>query len=39
MKEGGMGLYIMHKVMDDVNIIWKDKTAKIRMTKRLRSSF
>ncbi|MEN6371974.1 MAG: ATP-binding protein [Armatimonadota bacterium] len=36
MKEGGMGLYIMHKVMDKVDIIWKNKTARIRMTKRLK---
>lgn len=35
-REGGMGLYIIHKVMDSVDIIWKGKTAKIRMSKHLK---
>jgi len=37
-RENGMGLYIIHKVMDKVDIIWKGKTAKIRMSKRLKTA-
>jgi serine/threonine-protein kinase RsbW len=35
-KEGGMGLYIMQKLMDEVDIVWKDRTASIRMVKHIR---
>jgi serine/threonine-protein kinase RsbW len=35
-KEGGMGLHIMRQLMDEVDIIWKNRTASIRMVKRLR---
>lgn len=34
-KEGGFGLYIMRKLMDEVNIEWEDHTATVRMVKRL----
>ena len=37
-QEGGMGLYIMHRVMDEVQIIWSDHTARIRMVKRLKQA-
>lgn len=33
-KEGGMGLYIMRSLMDEVDIIWGANTARIRMVKR-----
>jgi serine/threonine-protein kinase RsbW len=36
-KEGGMGLYIMKKLMDEVDINWKNRTASIRMIKRIKS--
>lgn len=36
-KEGGMGLYLMHKLMDEVDIVWEDHTARIRMVKRLKA--
>jgi serine/threonine-protein kinase RsbW len=32
-KEGGMGLYIMKNLMDEVEIIWEDQSAKIRIKK------
>jgi serine/threonine-protein kinase RsbW len=35
-QEGGMGLYIMQRVMDEVEIVWGDQMAKIRMVKRLK---
>ncbi|MBI2841929.1 MAG: ATP-binding protein [Armatimonadetes bacterium] len=35
-KEGGMGLYIMREIMDEVEIIWHDRTARVRMVKRLK---
>ncbi len=37
-REGGMGLYIMRKLMDDVDIIWDNHLAKIRMVKRLKTN-
>lgn len=36
-KEGGMGLYIMKNLMDEVDIIWENCTARIRMVKRLKA--
>jgi serine/threonine-protein kinase RsbW len=36
-RENGMGLYIMRRLMDEVDIIWEDHTARIRMVKRLRT--
>ena len=35
-KEGGMGLYIMRRLMDEVDIIWSEHTARIRMVKHLK---
>ena len=35
-KEGGYGLYIMKKVMDEVSLIWGDRTATVRMIKRVK---
>ena len=37
-KEGGMGLYIMREVMDEVDIVWKGRTASIRMVKRVKEA-
>jgi serine/threonine-protein kinase RsbW len=34
-KEGGMGLYIMRKLMDEVDVVWEEHEARIRMVKRL----
>lgn len=35
-REGGMGLYIMRKLMDEVDLEWCDGCATVRMVKRLR---
>ena len=37
-KEGGMGLYIIQELMDEVDIVWKDHTASIRMVKLIKKS-
>ena len=36
-KEGGMGLFIMRKLMDQVDIVWEEQTARIRMVKSLKA--
>ncbi len=33
--EGGYGLYLMHSLMDSVDLDWNSKTATIKMTKKL----
>lgn len=35
-KEGGMGLFIIRKVMDEVEINWEDCSARVRMVKRMK---
>jgi serine/threonine-protein kinase RsbW len=35
-KEGGMGLYIMRKIMDEVQLCWEGHTARVRMVKRIK---
>jgi len=37
-REGGMGLYIMRTLMDEVDIFWRNRTARIRMVKRVKAS-
>jgi serine/threonine-protein kinase RsbW len=37
-KEGGLGLYLIQALMDDVSLEWKDETAIVRMVKRVSSS-
>jgi serine/threonine-protein kinase RsbW len=37
-KEGGLGLYLIQALMDDVSLEWKDETAIVRMLKRVGSS-
>jgi serine/threonine-protein kinase RsbW len=37
-KEGGMGLFLMRKLMDEVDVIWKNRTASVRMVKRMKSA-
>lgn len=34
-REGGLGLYLMRKLMDEVDIVWEPQTAVIKMIKRL----
>ena len=34
-KEGGLGLYIIRQLVDEVDILWQDETATIKMLKRL----
>lgn len=36
-REGGMGLYIIKKLMDEVDITWEHCSAKIKMVKMLKS--
>jgi serine/threonine-protein kinase RsbW len=36
-REGGLGLYLIRKLMDEVDIVWEPETAVVRMLKRLRS--
>jgi serine/threonine-protein kinase RsbW len=35
-REGGMGLFIMRQVMDEVEIVWEDRSATVRMVKRMK---
>ena len=37
-REGGLGLYLIRKLMDEVDIVWEPETAVVRMLKRLRSN-
>ncbi len=37
-REGGFGLYMIRKLMDEVDIVWEPETAVVRMLKRLRSN-
>lgn len=37
-REGGYGLYIIRKLMDEVDIIWDHETAVVKMLKRLRAT-
>ena len=34
-KEGGLGLYIIRQLVDEVDLLWQDETATIKMLKRL----
>jgi serine/threonine-protein kinase RsbW len=34
-KEGGLGLYIIRQLVDEVDILWQDETATVKMLKRL----
>ena len=34
-REGGLGLYLIRKLMDEVDIIWEPQTAVVKMLKRL----
>ena len=34
-KEGGLGLYIIRQLVDEVDFLWQDETATIKMLKRL----
>jgi len=33
-REGGLGLYLIRKLMDEVDIVWDHETAVVRMMKR-----
>lgn len=35
-REGGFGLYLIRKLMDEVDIVWNDETAVVKMLKRLK---
>lgn len=37
-REGGLGLYMIRKLMDEVDIIWEPQTAVVKMLKKLRSN-
>ncbi len=37
-REGGLGLYLIRKLMDEVDIVWEPETAVVKMLKRLRST-
>lgn len=37
-KEGGLGLYLIRALMDDVSLEWKGETAIVRMVKRISPS-
>lgn len=37
-REGGLGLYLIRKLMDEVDIVWEPETAVVKMLKRLRSN-
>ena len=34
-REGGFGLYMIRKLMDEVDIVWEPETAVVKMLKRL----
>ena len=34
-KEGGLGLFIIRQLVDEVDILWQDETATVKMIKRL----
>ncbi|NLN79058.1 MAG: histidine kinase [Armatimonadetes bacterium] len=34
-REGGFGLYLIRKLMDEVDIVWEPETAVVKMLKRL----
>jgi len=34
-KEGGLGLYIIRQLVDEVDILWQEETATVKMLKRL----
>jgi serine/threonine-protein kinase RsbW len=34
-REGGFGLYLIRKLMDEVDIVWEPETAVVKMFKRL----
>ena len=36
-REGGFGLYLIRKLMDEVDIVWDHETAVVKMLKRLRA--
>lgn len=36
-REGGFGLYLIRKLMDEVDIVWEPETAVVKMLKRLNS--
>jgi len=33
-KEGGLGLFLIHQLVDEVDFVWDTDTAKVRMLKR-----
>lgn len=37
-REGGLGLYLIRKLMDEVDIVWEPRTAVVKMLKRLHSN-
>lgn len=37
-REGGLGLYLIRKLMDEVDIVWEPETAVVKMLKKLRSN-
>jgi serine/threonine-protein kinase RsbW len=37
-REGGYGLYLIRKLMDEVDIVWDHETAVVKMTKRLKAT-
>lgn len=37
-REGGFGLYIIRKLMDEVDIVWEHETAVVKMLKRLKAT-
>jgi len=37
-REGGLGLYLIRKLMDEVDIIWEPETAVVKMHKKLHSA-
>jgi len=36
-REGGFGLYLIRKLMDEVDIVWDHETAVVKMLKRLKA--
>lgn len=37
-REGGYGLYLIRKLVDEVDIVWEQQTAVVRLTKRLNAA-